>query len=98
MQQGSLEKKIVVCLDRAGIKHACAGYKYLVLCVQIVLESRNRVFKVRDIYEIAAERAGIQWQTIERAIRISMKRAANEMTKKLTNKELIARIVDQLID
>ena len=63
-----------------------------------VLESRNRVFKVRDIYEIAAERAGIQWQTIERAIRISMKRAANENTKKLTNKELIARIVDQLID
>lgn len=93
--QNNITRAIVKGIDRTGIPHASAGYKYMIACVEEVLKSGSRTFVIRKVYEAVAMSYGVQWTTVERAIRLAVKKAP-EPTKKKTNKELISQLVDQL--
>ena len=90
------KQQIINTVDSTGVKHSSVGYKYLITCVESVLLSGDRCFKVKDIYEKVANIHNVRWITIERAIRIAIKKA-NEDIKKKTNKEVISIIVDKII-
>lgn len=95
MSNNSMTRAIVKSIDRAGIRHASAGYKYIISCVEEILKSGTRTFTIRSVYEVVAASHKVQWTTVERAIRLAIKKAP-EPTKKKTNKELISQIVDRL--
>ena len=95
MQKNSMTRAIVKSIDRTGIRHASAGYKYMISCVEEILKSGTRTFTIRTIYEAVADSYHVQWTTVERAIRLAIKKAP-EPTQKKTNKEMISQLVDQL--
>lgn len=91
----NLTSVIVRRLSQTGLKHSGAGYKYMITCIKLIIESGDRSFMIRHIYEETAARYNVQWTTVERAIRIAIHRASDDY-KKLTNKEFISRIVDSI--
>lgn len=97
MSQIDKDRNIVRLVNETGLKHSCAGYEYLIACVRTVMQADARSFKVKDIYNYVAKEYGVKFCTIERALRIAIQRSSDEKVRKLTNKELISQIVDQLI-
>ena len=97
MQSDETERAIVRYLDIAGIRHSSVAYKYLITAIGSIIRSNNRVFKVRDIYEQVGDQFHVKWTTVERSVRLAINRASNDDYKRLTCKEFIARIVDELL-
>ena len=95
MIQENTKKRIILLVDQTGMRHASVGYKYTISCVENVLESGDRSFRIRDIYENVGRQYNVKWTTVERAIRIAITQSDGKGKKK-TNKEIVSQIVDAI--
>ncbi len=78
-------------LEAKGIRHAYAGYRYLITAIRLGLEDRSQIIKITDLYEKIAQVCGVRASRIERTIRYSI------MQYGLTNKEFISKAIDDLV-
>ncbi len=78
-------------LEGKGIKHALSGYRFLFELIQLGMEDRTRLIKMTDMYNMVSEMYEVEPNSIERAIRYSIKEYG------LTSKEFITKAVDDLL-
>lgn len=77
-------------LDNLGVKHACLGYRYLILAIQLKAEHDHDI-GLMEIYRMIAKERNIRFNHVERAIRYAISPFG------LTNNEFIAKSVDDIV-
>lgn len=88
------DKQISGKLDSKGINHGRVGYRYLMTALRLLLDQEADREKAVELYKKVAEKyEGVSWNQVERGIRLAIKKT----NTKLTNKEFISRIYDELI-
>lgn len=77
-----LEIKIAFYLIEDGIPAHLQGFKYLIDCIEMVLEANPMEYiSATNIYLDVARKHKTTWKTVERAVRF----AISKRTEKLTN-------------
>lgn len=77
-------------LDEKGIKHSLTGFRFLVSAIKKAIKDPWMILKISDLYGNIAQICGTETGNIERSIRYAI------MPSGLTNKEFIAKAVDDL--
>ncbi|MCE5189128.1 MAG: EAL domain-containing protein [Eubacteriales bacterium] len=78
-------------LETKGIKHALAGYRYLLTAIRLGIDDRAHLAKINDLYCRIAQMYQTEPNNVERGIRHSI------MKYGLPNKEFIVKAVDDLV-
>lgn len=78
-------------LETKGIKHALAGYRYLLTAIRIGIDDRSQLARINELYGRIAQMYQTEPNNVERGIRHSI------MKYGLPNKEFIVKAVDDLI-
>lgn len=81
-------------LDEAGIPHAYNGYKFLMYGIRLLLDEKAHRSAIMELYEMIAKRFDTDWGAVERAMRAVIRNSKHRGT---SNREFLARAVDQLI-
>ncbi len=85
-----IQNDVYKVLNGIGVKHACKGYRYLIIAIQIGVNNPDMALKNKDIYEIIAAKYNTKASSVERAIRYVI------MPFGMTNKEFISKAIDDM--
>ena len=77
-------------LEEQGIRHSNLGFRYLITAILLGVESPSTYKRITDMYERIACIHLTEASAVEHAIRYSISK------KGITNKEFIAKAVDEL--
>ena len=80
-------------LRALGVSRRYRGHRCMILAVSLVLENEDRLYSViQSIYYVIAQVFGCSWQTVERNIRTTIRRAW------ITNPDLLCSMAGYRLD